>query len=170
MGHGTSEHLSSPLIRSSLQVATLPVKELSFRRCRQHDHRTSAPKVRFPLLRLSGPTLGDIVKSCVSGTGASLLVPPARSSTINAPKSSGSSSQRSRDDLFRFFRPLITPLPLASSVLCFPLVPIASNSGYEHGRSSPSVDPVHQGNQRFRTPDGNETRRQLHDAEHVAPR
>ena len=80
------------------------LKELSFRRCRQRDHRTSAPKVRFPLLRLSGPTLGDIVKSCVSGTGASLLVPPARSSTINAPKSSGSSSQRSRDDLFRFSR------------------------------------------------------------------
>jgi hypothetical protein len=68
------------------------------------------------------------------------------------------------------FPPLITPLPLANSVLCSPLVPIASNSGYEHGRSSPSVDPVHQGNQRFRTPDGNETRRQLHDAEHVAPR
>ena len=59
---------------------------------------------------------------------------------------------------------------LANSVLCSPLVPIASNSGYEHGRNSPSVDPVHQGNQRFRTPDGNETRRQLHDAEHVAPR
>src|SRR5260370_8748926 len=68
------------------------------------------------------------------------------------------------------FPPLITPLPLANSVLCSPLVPIASNSGYEHGRSSPSVDPVHQGNQRFRTPDGNETRRQLHDVEHVAPR
>jgi hypothetical protein len=68
------------------------------------------------------------------------------------------------------FPPLNTPLPLANSVLCSPLVPIASNSGYEHGRSSPSVDPVHQGNQRFRTPDGNETRRQLHDAEHVAPR
>src|SRR5258708_1559717 len=68
------------------------------------------------------------------------------------------------------FPPLITPLPLANSVLCSPLVPIASNSGYEHGRSSPSVDPVHQGNQRFRTPDGNETMRQLHDAEHVAPR
>jgi len=68
------------------------------------------------------------------------------------------------------FPALITPLPLANSVLCSPLVPIASNSGYEHGRSSPSVDPVHQGNQRFRTPDGNETRRQLHDAEHVAPR
>ena len=68
------------------------------------------------------------------------------------------------------FPPLITPLPLANSVLCSPLVPIASTSGYEHGRSPPSVDPLHQGNQRFRTPDGNETRRQLHDAEHVAPR
>ena len=87
------------------------VKEFSFRRCRQHDHRTSAPKVRFPLLRLSGPTLGDIVKSCVSGR---ILVGTA-----------GKELDNQRAEIVRFiipakpgrslslFPPLITPLPLA---------------------------------------------------------
>src|SRR5260370_20798699 len=57
-----------------------------------------APTVRFPRLRLSGPTLRDIVKSCVSGTGATSWVPPSRISTINAPKSSWQSSQLNHDD------------------------------------------------------------------------
>src|ERR1700732_1052440 len=84
------------------------------------------------------------------------MVPPARSSTINAAEIVRIIIPAKPGRSLSLFPPLITPLPLGNSVLCSPLVPIASNSGYEHGRSSPSVDPVHQGNQRFRTPDGKE--------------
>src|SRR5260370_12474125 len=53
---------------------------------------TTGPQLPQPVSNSFGSldqTLGDIVKSCLSGTGASVPLPPAKSSTINAPNSSG---------------------------------------------------------------------------------